>query len=213
MINMGDSLKNARIKKGLTQKELAELIGAKNNSISNWEKNQNKPDPDTIEILCGALGISTDKLLYGFEKSQVVKLIDAAQSDRTVEQFAEDTGVDLDYIEKLRKGDITEPPTPEIIKKIMDDPGSQILSDYIELMEAAGYYSREEAKRERAKQETAKLGEAIVEIMKGKYPKLATLAASRTDGYEDDLPKDAVQQINDYVDLIKMKYKKKDSDK
>jgi len=64
-MTFGEKLKQARKNKGYTQKELAELIKAKHNSISNWEKDQNKPDPDTIEIICGVLGIKPN---YLFDK-------------------------------------------------------------------------------------------------------------------------------------------------
>lgn len=63
MSQLGDNLKNARKKKQLTQRQLADLIGAKHNSISNWENGVNKPDPDTIGQLCGVLGISANELL------------------------------------------------------------------------------------------------------------------------------------------------------
>ena len=59
----GERLKAARKSKNLTQKELALKIGAKHNSISDWENNKNKPDPDTIELLCGVLAISPNYLL------------------------------------------------------------------------------------------------------------------------------------------------------
>ena len=63
MNKFGDRLKNARKLKGLTQKELADMINAKHNSVSNWENNHNKPDPDTIELLCGVLDVSPNYLL------------------------------------------------------------------------------------------------------------------------------------------------------
>lgn len=59
----GERLKSARIAKKLTQKELALKVGAKHNSISGWENNKNKPDPDTIELLCGVLDITPNYLL------------------------------------------------------------------------------------------------------------------------------------------------------
>lgn len=61
--SFGEKLKSARIFKKLTQKELALKVGAKHNSISDWENNKNKPDPDTIELLCGVLDISPNYLL------------------------------------------------------------------------------------------------------------------------------------------------------
>ena len=59
----GKRLKSARTSLKLTQKELASQIGVKHNSISDWENDKNKPDPDTIELLCGVLEISPNYLL------------------------------------------------------------------------------------------------------------------------------------------------------
>lgn len=59
----GTKLKEARKTKQLTQKQLADKIGAKHNSISDWENDKNKPDPDTIELLCGVLEITPNYLL------------------------------------------------------------------------------------------------------------------------------------------------------
>ncbi len=63
-MTFGEKLRSARKKKDLTQRELAELIDVKHNSISNWENDQNKPDPDTIELICGALDITPNELLH-----------------------------------------------------------------------------------------------------------------------------------------------------
>ena len=62
-MTFGEKLRCARKEKKLTQKELASLIHAAHNSISNWENDQNKPDPDTIQSLCWALDISPNYLL------------------------------------------------------------------------------------------------------------------------------------------------------
>lgn len=62
-MTLGAKIKEARRKKGYTQKELADLIGAKHNSISDWENDKNKPDIDTIELLCGVLDIIPNYLM------------------------------------------------------------------------------------------------------------------------------------------------------
>lgn len=62
-LTFGEKIRDSRKAKGFTQKELAEKIGAKHNSISDWENNKNKPDPDTIELLCGVLDITPNYLL------------------------------------------------------------------------------------------------------------------------------------------------------
>lgn len=62
-LTFGEKIKQARKLKGLTQKQLAEKIDAKHNSVSDWENNKNKPDPDTIELLCGILELTPNYLL------------------------------------------------------------------------------------------------------------------------------------------------------
>ena len=73
-MNFGDKIKSARKAKKLTQRQFAELIGAKHNSISNWENNQNKPDPDTIERICGVLEITPSYLLGIGEEQTISKM-------------------------------------------------------------------------------------------------------------------------------------------
>lgn len=64
----GNNLKNARIKLGLNQKELAERISKKgkrvgNTTISNWEKGITTPDVDNIAIICKLLNVDANYLL------------------------------------------------------------------------------------------------------------------------------------------------------
>lgn len=62
-LSFGEKIKSARKSKSLTQRQLADKIGAAHNSISDWENDKNKPDPDTIELLCGVLEITPNYLL------------------------------------------------------------------------------------------------------------------------------------------------------
>lgn len=57
-MTLGEKIKSARKAKGFTQRQLADLVNAKHNSVSDWEKGKSKPDPDTIELLCGALEVT-----------------------------------------------------------------------------------------------------------------------------------------------------------
>ena len=62
-MTFGEKIKTARISKHYTQRQLAELINAKHNSISDWEKDKSKPDMDTVELICGALDSSPGYLM------------------------------------------------------------------------------------------------------------------------------------------------------
>lgn len=62
-MTLGEKIKSARKAKGLTQRQLAEMVNAKHNSVSDWESNKSKPDMDTLELLCGALELTPTYLV------------------------------------------------------------------------------------------------------------------------------------------------------
>lgn len=61
----GNTIKKLREKRGLTQKELAELINVSDKAVSKWETNRGLPDISIIEDLSKALGVSVTELLTG----------------------------------------------------------------------------------------------------------------------------------------------------
>lgn len=68
-MTFGEKIKTARISKHYTQRQLAELINAKHNSISDWEKDKSKPDMDTVELICGVLDLSPGYLMDSIKTS------------------------------------------------------------------------------------------------------------------------------------------------
>ena len=48
----GEKIRKARKALGLTQRQLAQLLGVSNTSVSNWEKGLSRPDADMIQMLC-----------------------------------------------------------------------------------------------------------------------------------------------------------------
>ncbi len=69
---IGDNIKKYREAKKLTQQQLADAIGIKaKNAVSNWECGLNKPDADTITLLCGILGVDANTLMGWDNKEQL----------------------------------------------------------------------------------------------------------------------------------------------
>ena len=60
---IGDTLKRLRTKKGLTSEELCSKIGIKGGSYRNYERNDRKPDYDTLVKPADFYGVTTDYLL------------------------------------------------------------------------------------------------------------------------------------------------------
>lgn len=51
-MGLGERIKEARQKAGLTQKALGEYCDVKHNTVSDWENGKIIPDADTIETIC-----------------------------------------------------------------------------------------------------------------------------------------------------------------
>lgn len=64
-MKIGDKLKNARLKKSMTQEEVAEKLFISRQSISNWENNKTYPDIGNVIALSDLYQISLDELLKG----------------------------------------------------------------------------------------------------------------------------------------------------
>lgn len=62
-MTLADNLKEARNNKKITQEELAKTLGKSKNVISNWERGDNKPDADTLFLLCDILDVDANYLL------------------------------------------------------------------------------------------------------------------------------------------------------
>ncbi|MHB8061331.1 MAG: helix-turn-helix domain-containing protein [Ruminiclostridium sp.] len=184
---------------GLTLSKLERNLGFGNGTVRNWDKNS--PSIDKVQKVADYFNVSQDYLMFGFEKSRVTNLINAAKFGRTVEQFSKEVGINEDYMIKLCNGDISEPPSPEVLNKIMEDPDSKVLSDYIELMEAAGHYDRKTAIEQR--QYLALGYKAYIEKT---HP---TLAAHRTNGYDDPLTEDEVIAVNAFLEAYRKGQKNK----
>ncbi len=67
-MSLGENIRNARLKIGISQKDLAEALSygdncVSNTSVSNWENDINKPDADTLAHLCKILNVDANYLL------------------------------------------------------------------------------------------------------------------------------------------------------
>ena len=67
-MSFGNQLKQARKRKKLTQKELADAVGARHNTVSTWEADRNRPDPDIVRTLCSLLEVDSN---YFYETDPV----------------------------------------------------------------------------------------------------------------------------------------------
>ena len=62
----GDNIKRLRKNKGLKQQEIADILGVKRNTYSDWENGKCKPNYEKLEKIADFFGVSLD-WLFGRE--------------------------------------------------------------------------------------------------------------------------------------------------
>lgn len=68
-MTIGQNLQAARKSRGLSQEQLADLLGISRQAISKWERDDSAPDAEKILALSDALGVSCDALLRGADRA------------------------------------------------------------------------------------------------------------------------------------------------
>lgn len=76
----GERIKQARIKFGLTQKELGERLDLSYQAVAQWENDLRHPKPETLAKIADAIGIDVIYLLSDEEKEMHLKLRSAFDS-------------------------------------------------------------------------------------------------------------------------------------
>jgi len=118
MSTFGERLKQVRIKKGLTQKEVAESTGLIRATLANWEIGRAEPDLESIKTLANFYSIPVDYLLGRTDTTETLeKDIESAISGHPdlIEIWSEiKNREDLQSLFREVK-----PMTPENVKKVI----------------------------------------------------------------------------------------------
>ena len=64
-VKIGQFIKTTRKEKGLTQREVAEILGISEKTVSKWETGNGLPEVSLMLPLCELLAISVNELLSG----------------------------------------------------------------------------------------------------------------------------------------------------
>lgn len=66
-MKIGERIKELRLEKGLSQMQLAKLVGASQKAVDYWERNVNEPKASYIISLVKVFGLSFDDFFENIE--------------------------------------------------------------------------------------------------------------------------------------------------
>ncbi len=86
-MSLGNSLREARRKSGLSQEAVAEKLGVSRQTVSKWELDETLPDIRQSKRLATLYGMTLDELIdFDAEQEQIERLIERT-SERTQERI------------------------------------------------------------------------------------------------------------------------------
>ena len=88
-MSFADNLKMIRKEKGLTQEQLAEILGVSRQAVSKWESNNGYPETDKLIVIAKEFGVSLDYLILGKPSNGLPKETDVAQLKSTIAELVE----------------------------------------------------------------------------------------------------------------------------
>lgn len=93
-MSLGERLKQLRKKKKLIQKDIAEMLGIDNTTVSKWESDTYEPDIDNLNKLAEIYGVSVDYLI-GNKKSDGAVAEGESEFLKRVREIAAERGMEL----------------------------------------------------------------------------------------------------------------------
>lgn len=89
-VKVGQTIRNARIKRNMTQMQLADEMAVSYQAVSNWERGNSMPDISKLQQLCALLELRVDELLGEDDlRTQTVKKVLAKEETPSPEELAD----------------------------------------------------------------------------------------------------------------------------
>lgn len=104
-LQLGERIKQIRLKKGMTTKEFGSLLGATDSNITSWEKGRTSPNPERLKMISKIADITVEELLYGnFQRYYFNKYWKKLVEDKTIKSNFNDMSIkEFEYLESKKE--------------------------------------------------------------------------------------------------------------
>lgn len=138
-MSMVENIKSICEVRGFSIPKLEKVLGFSKGSMYNWDTNS--PSVEKVQKVADFFRVSLNYIIYGYDLPEFVKMVNYIKEDRTIEQFSNDTGINVKELYKICLGLLLKPPTIETVKKIASSNSIEFIVSEDDLLEAAGYIS------------------------------------------------------------------------
>ena len=101
MSEFSENLKQARIARDWSQKQLAEAMGLHATHVSRYERGLASPNVEVVRKLADVLKVSADRLIYGSELDKMKNQIGDIELFELFSEVAQFEGQDIDAVKAV----------------------------------------------------------------------------------------------------------------
>jgi transcriptional regulator with XRE-family HTH domain len=141
-MSLGMRIKEYRIKNGYTQGQIADKLKMTEANFSSYERDKSIPPKNKLEEISQILNVSTDYLLYGFNRVEFARLSNIARGQKSTKEFAEEAGLDSFLFTRLCSEVEYQQPSIETVEKIIKNNQS-LKNISSEILKAASHNPEE----------------------------------------------------------------------
>lgn len=104
-LQLGERIKQIRLKKGMTTKEFGSLLGATDSNITSWEKGRTSPNPERLKMISKIADITVEELLHGnFQRYYFNKYWKKLVENKTIKSNFNDMSIkEFEYLEAKKE--------------------------------------------------------------------------------------------------------------
>lgn len=138
-MTLGSRIKERRISCGFTQAQMADKSDMTEANFSSYERDKSVPSLDKLQKIAELFNVSTDYLLYGFDKVSFTQQVNMIRGKRSIEEFSQFTGINEEELLNICRGLISEQPSLNTVEKLSRHNEYDIIFGPGSLYKAAGY--------------------------------------------------------------------------
>lgn len=132
--------------RGIKLETLGRELGLGEKAIYKWDKSS--PKTETLQKVADYFNVSIDHLVYGFNRPLFAATLLLLKQGRTIEQFSKDTNIDISELNVFLESIASQPPSIEIVEKLIADNHIGFMITAEEVYNHAGYDAPEQYKNQ-----------------------------------------------------------------
>jgi transcriptional regulator with XRE-family HTH domain len=179
--------------------KLEKELNLGNGAIYKWDKSS--PSIDKLQKVAEYFNVSTDYLLYGFDRTKFSLYVNYARHRRSVKEFSDDTGINEYYLTRVCSGVNFEQPTVGIVERIAANNQNEWIVDRESLFMAAGY-NHEELPKYKIGETESLISETTSKYSHEKLTKESALTLINNPQELAKLDKETLCKLHSYIGAV-----------